>query len=71
MGPLVASRQERVDWGWVVMDVNGKEYPAQNRVEGHDLNTGHTTVIIFDDIKFDQGLKEDILTQKNLSRQRW
>jgi len=57
--------------GWIVMDVNGRQYPAQNRVEGHDLRTGHKTVIIFDQIKFDQGLSEDIFTEKNLMRQRW
>jgi len=57
--------------GWIIMDVNGKEYPAQNRVEGQDLRTGHKTVIIFDEIKFDQGLSEDIFTQKTLMRQRW
>lgn len=57
--------------GWIIMDVNGKEYPAQNRVEGEDLRTGHKTVIIFDDIKFDQGLAEDIFTEKTLMRQRW
>jgi hypothetical protein len=57
--------------GWIIIDVNGKEYPAQNRVEGHDLRTGHKTVIIFDEIKFDQGLSEDIFTQKTLMRQSW
>jgi len=57
--------------GWIIMNVNGKEYPAQNRVEGNDLRTGHKTVIIFDEIKFDQGLAEDIFTEKTLMRQRW
>jgi hypothetical protein len=57
--------------GWIIVNVNGKEYPAQNRVEGHDLRTGHKTVIIFDEIKFDQGLAEDIFTQKTLMRSRW
>jgi len=57
--------------GWIIMDVNGKEYPAQNRVEAHDLRTGHKTVMLFDEIKFDQGLKEDIFTEKTLMRQRW
>lgn len=57
--------------GWIIMNVNGKEYPAQNRVEGEDLRTGHKTVIIFDEIKFDQGLAEDIFTQKTLMRSRW
>ena len=57
--------------GWIIMDVRGREYPAQNRVEGHDLRTGHKSIIIFDEIKFDQGLSEDIFTQKTLMRQRW
>ena len=57
--------------GWIIMDVNGKEYPAQNRVEAHDLRTGHKTVMLFDEIKFDQGLEEDIFTEKTLMRQRW
>ncbi len=57
--------------GWIIMNVNGKDYAAQNRVEGHDLRTGHKSVIIFDQIKFDQGLSEDVFTQKTLMRQRW
>jgi len=57
--------------GWIIMDVNGKPYPAQKRVEGDDLRTGHKTVIIFDEIKFDQGLKEDVFSEKTLMRQRW
>lgn len=57
--------------GWIVMDVNGKEYPVQNRVEASDLRTGHKTVMLFDEIKFDQGLPEDTFTEKNLMRQRW
>lgn len=57
--------------GWIIIPVDGKEYPAQNRVEGNDLRTGHKTVIIFDEIKFDQRLSEDIFTQKTLMRQRW
>jgi len=57
--------------GWVIMDIKGRPYPAQNRVEGNDLRTGHKTVIIFDQIKFDQGLSEDIFSEKTLMRQRW
>ncbi|MBM3251845.1 MAG: outer membrane lipoprotein-sorting protein [Candidatus Omnitrophica bacterium] len=57
--------------GWIIINVNGKDYPAQDRVEGHNLRTGHKTVIIFDEIKFDQDLTEDIFTQKTLMRQRW
>ena len=57
--------------GWIIMDVNGQLYPAQNRVEGNDLRTGHKSILIFDEIRFDQGLSEDIFTQKTLTRQRW
>jgi hypothetical protein len=57
--------------GWIIMNVNGKEYPAQNRVEANDLRTGHKTVMLFDEIKFDQGLSEDIFSEKTLMRQRW
>lgn len=57
--------------GWIIMNVNGKEYPAQNRVEANDLRTGHKTVMLFDEIKFDQGLSEDAFTEKTLMRQRW
>jgi hypothetical protein len=57
--------------GWIIMDVNGKVYPAQNRIEASDLRTGHKTVILFDEIKFDQGLSEDVFTEKTLMRQRW
>lgn len=57
--------------GWIIMNVNGKEYPAQNRVEANDLRTGHKTVMLFDEIKFDQGLSEDVFTQKTLMRSRW
>ncbi|MDP3142593.1 MAG: outer membrane lipoprotein-sorting protein, partial [Candidatus Omnitrophota bacterium] len=41
--------------GWIIMDVKGREYPTQNRVEASDLRTGHKTVMLFDEIKFDQG----------------
>ena len=57
--------------GWIVMDVDGKPYPAQNRVEGHDLRSGHKTIIIFDEIKFDQGQKESTFSEKTLKRQKW
>ncbi|RKY30192.1 MAG: hypothetical protein DRP74_07490 [Candidatus Omnitrophota bacterium] len=57
--------------GWIIVDVGGNKYPAQNWVEGHDLRTEHKTIIIFDEIKFNQGLSEDIFTQKTLMRQRW
>lgn len=57
--------------GWIIVEVNAKDYPAQNRVEAEDLRTGHKTVIGFDEIKFDQGLKEDVFSEKTLMRQRW
>lgn len=57
--------------GWIIMNVNGGDYAAQNRVEAHDLRTGHKTVMLFDEIKFDQGLSEDAFSEKTLMRQRW
>jgi hypothetical protein len=57
--------------GWIIMDVNGKPYAAQNRLEAEDLRTGHKTAILFDEIKFDQGFSEDIFSEKTLMRQRW
>ena len=57
--------------GWIIMDINGEPYPAQNRVEGHDLRSGHKTIIIFDEIKFDQDQKESRFSEKTLKRQKW
>ena len=52
-------------------NVFGKEYPAQTIIEGHDLRTGHKTVIINEKITFDQGLPESFFTETTLNQSRW
>jgi len=54
-----------------IFNVNGKEYPAQIMLEGKDLRTGHRTVILNTDIKFDQGLSEELFTERALMQSRW
>ena len=54
-----------------IYNVNDKEYPAQVILEGKDLRTGHRTVITNADIKFDQGLTEELFTQRQLMQSRW
>jgi hypothetical protein len=56
---------------WKIMDVNGRAYPAQIRIEAADLRTQHKTVVLIKDIKFDQGLSEARFTQKTLMRSKW
>jgi len=56
---------------FVIYNVNAKEYPAQVLLEGKDLRTGHSTVITNTDIKFDQGLSEDLFTERALMQSRW
>ena len=54
-----------------IMNVQGKDYATQMLLEVKDLRSGHKTVIDFRDIKFDQGLSEDLFTEKSLMRSRW
>jgi len=54
-----------------IYNVNGKEYPAQIMLEVKDLRSGHRTVITNSDIKFDQGLSEDLFTERALMQSRW
>jgi hypothetical protein len=54
-----------------VFNVNGKAYPQQVMLEGTDLRSGHRTVIINNDIKIDQGLSEELFTQRALMQSRW
>ena len=56
-------------WDW--KDVNGKKYPYQSALECKDLRTGHRTVIMMQDTKFDTGLSQEVFTEKALSRSRW
>ena len=48
-----------------------KGYLPQTLLECKDLRTGHMTVITFDEIKFDSGLKEGLFTEKTLMRSKW
>jgi len=54
-----------------IYNVNGKEYPAQVLIEGKDLRTGHSTVIINEKITFDQGIPESFFTETTLTESRW
>lgn len=54
-----------------IINVNGKEYSTQVLLEGKDLRSGHRTVIINSDITFDQGLSEDLFTERTLMQSRW
>jgi len=56
---------------YVIYDVNGKGYPVQAMLEGKDLRTGHRTVIVNSDIKFDRGLSENLFTERALMQSRW
>jgi hypothetical protein len=54
-----------------IYKVNGKEYPTQVMLEGKDLRSGHRTVITNTDIKYDQGLSEELFTERALMQSRW
>ena len=56
---------------YVIYPVNGKDYAVQAMLEGKDPRTGHRTVIVNSDIKFDQGLSEDLFTERALMQSRW
>jgi len=48
-----------------------KGYLPQTLLECENLRTGHKTIITFDEIKFDSGLKEGFFTEKTLMRSKW
>lgn len=54
-----------------IMEVEGKEYVAMMFLEAKDLRTGHKTVVEMKNVKFDQGLAEELFTVKSLMRSRW
>lgn len=56
---------------FVVYNVNGKAYPTQTLLEGKDLRSGHRTVILNTEVKFDQGLSEDMFSEMALTQSRW
>jgi len=54
-----------------IYDTNGRPYPTQILLEGKDLRTNHRTVIVNNDIKYDQGLSEESFTERTLTQSRW
>jgi hypothetical protein len=48
-----------------------KGYLPQTLLECKDMRTGHETIITFDEIRFDSGLKEGLFTEKTLLRGKW
>jgi len=56
---------------YALYKVGDREFPAQVIIEGKDLRTGHRTTIINSDIKFDQGLGEELFTERALMQSRW
>ncbi len=49
----------------------GNGYWTQTLLECKNLRTGHSTVVTFEEIKFDSGLKEGFFTEKSLMRSKW
>ena len=56
---------------WVLYDEDGKKYPMQLAIECKDLRTGHRTVILNNDMSYDQGLDERRFTIRMLERSKW
>jgi len=56
---------------FVIYNVNGREYPTQVLLECKDLRTGHRSVIVNSDIVYDQGLLEDLFSERALIQSRW
>ncbi len=48
-----------------------KNYPAQIIIEGKDLRTNDISIVVNEEIKFDQGLKESDFTVENLQKMKW
>ena len=57
------------EWTWY--EPQTLKYPTQIDLECKDLRTGHRTVIINNDQKYDQGVSEQNFTVKSLMRSRW
>ncbi|MBL7131955.1 MAG: outer membrane lipoprotein-sorting protein [Candidatus Omnitrophica bacterium] len=54
-----------------IMKVEGRDYATQMLLEVKDLRTGHKSVIEMKNVKYDQGLSEELFTEKSLMRSRW
>lgn len=57
------------EWAWI--PTKDKKYPAQVTLECKDLRTGHRTVVLIKDTKYNTGLPEEDFTTRALSRSRW
>ncbi|HOJ38841.1 MAG TPA: outer membrane lipoprotein-sorting protein [bacterium] len=51
--------------------VGPNSYPTQIIIEGKDLRTGDVSIVVNEEIKFDQGLKENIFSVENLQKMKW
>lgn len=54
-----------------IYKVDGKDFPIQIYLEGKNLRSGHTTEIINETVKINQGIPESEFTETVLSRSRW
>lgn len=54
-----------------ILNVEGKDYATQMLLEVKNLRTDGRTVIEMKNIKYDQGLSEELFTEKSLMRSRW
>lgn len=56
---------------WVWYEPETKKYPLQLNLECKDLRTGHRTVILNLEAKYDEGLNERRFTTRMLERSKW
>ena len=56
---------------WELLPLGDKKYPTQTTLEVTNLRSRHSTVILMDDIKYDQNLSPSLFTVKTLMRSRW
>jgi hypothetical protein len=57
--------------GWTLYDPQGKKYPTQDEIECKDLRTGHRTVIVNTNQKYDVGVSDQVFTVRTLQRSKW
>jgi hypothetical protein len=58
------------EWVWTEVSPD-KKYPSQQSLVCKDLRTGHYTVIMMKDTKYDQNLDERLFTVEAISQSRW
>ncbi|MCD6093606.1 MAG: outer membrane lipoprotein-sorting protein [Candidatus Omnitrophica bacterium] len=56
---------------WELLDAGDKKYPTQTTLEVTNLISKHSTVILMDNIRYDQNLSSGLFTVKTLMRSRW